>query len=123
MKYTVLGLSINLEEQLALVQKQLQALAQLPSTIQETLNTVTQQLSELVLAQHSQAEVSFFNCSGCNYVNTYKNCVTCVVIMRLLVLMDILLSVNPGSNSYFTYFRIQSHLTFRCYEYYRTGLI
>ncbi|KAK9721577.1 hypothetical protein QE152_g20795 [Popillia japonica] len=49
-------LSINLEEQLALVQKQLQALAQLPSTIQETLNTVTQQLSELVLAQHSQAE-------------------------------------------------------------------
>ncbi|KAI4464940.1 pdz and lim domain protein zasp [Holotrichia oblita] len=49
-------LSINLEEQLALVQRQLQALAQLPSTIQETLNTVTQQLSELVIAQHSQAQ-------------------------------------------------------------------
>nr|XP_022913694.1 trichohyalin-like [Onthophagus taurus] len=43
-------LSVNLEEQLAEVQKQLQALSQLPSAIQQTLNAVTRQLSELVSA-------------------------------------------------------------------------
>lgn len=40
--------SINIEEQLAEVQKQLQALSQLPSTIQETLDAVSQQLAKIV---------------------------------------------------------------------------
>ncbi|KAK9890554.1 hypothetical protein WA026_010629 [Henosepilachna vigintioctopunctata] len=38
----------SLEEQLAAVQKQLQELAQLPSTIQDTLSAVTQQLANIV---------------------------------------------------------------------------
>ncbi|XP_045470606.1 RB1-inducible coiled-coil protein 1 isoform X2 [Harmonia axyridis] len=40
--------TLSLEEQLAAVQRQLQELAQLPSSIQETLSVVTQQLANIV---------------------------------------------------------------------------
>lgn len=40
--------TLSLEEQLAAVQKQLQELSQLPSSIQDTLAVVTQQLAHIV---------------------------------------------------------------------------
>lgn len=46
--------SINIEEQLAEVQRQLQALSQLPSTIQETLDAVSQKLAKIVGTSTSQ---------------------------------------------------------------------
>lgn len=62
--------SINIEEQLAEVQKQLQALSQLPSTIQETLDVVSQQLAKIMSKNASQqkseknSEVENLNCGS-----------------------------------------------------------
>lgn len=48
--------SLSVEEQLAQVQRQLLALSQLPSTIQVTLDAVTQQLAQIVSASQSTVE-------------------------------------------------------------------
>ncbi|KAL3283330.1 hypothetical protein HHI36_006478 [Cryptolaemus montrouzieri] len=48
----------SLEEQLAAVQKQLRDLAQLPSSVQETLFVLTKQLADIVGEQTSTAEVN-----------------------------------------------------------------
>lgn len=48
--------SLSVEEQLAQVQQQLLALSQLPSTIQVTLDAVTQQLAQIVSSSQSTVE-------------------------------------------------------------------
>lgn len=44
---------------MAQVRQQLEALAQLPSAIQQTLSAVTQQLTEIALAKNVQEQVRF----------------------------------------------------------------
>lgn len=53
---TIVESSLSLEEQLIQVQRQLQALSQLPSAIQVTLDAVSQQLAQIVGVRQQEEE-------------------------------------------------------------------